>query len=143
MREVHACRLPLAEEPGLGFERALALVRSEVAGQVHVAPDALEGSEGTLAPNPGVALRWRLLTAPGVDDRLWTLRWQRPHEHDADLAWELGVDVALDGPRAWVDVRLALRPVGYRVLPVRFDPEPPALVGTCSTPWRWSKTAGT
>lgn len=90
---------------------------------------ALAGDDGSLAPSPGVSLRWRMLTAPGVEDRLWTLRSQRPHADDADLAWNLNVDVALEDGRTWVGVRVALSPTGHRLAPVRFDIRPPALVG--------------
>lgn len=129
MRDVYACRLPLVEEGPSSFNRVLALLRRELVEDLGLDGTALDAKEGSLSPHAGVALRWQLLTAPGVEDRLWTLRLQRPHEYDAELTSHVNVDVALESGAVWVGVRLALRPTGHRVLPVRFEIRPPALVG--------------
>lgn len=129
MRDVYACRLPLVEEGAHAFQAAVDLVRETVAGDAGVSPASLEAMEGSLAPKAGVELRWRLLSVPGDQDRLWTLRWQRPHDSDADLLWHLHVDVGLEAGACWVGLRLALRPLGRRVVPVQFEICPPALVG--------------
>ena len=129
MRDVYACRLPLVEDGPPAFQHALGAVRGHVRHELDLDEMALAGDEGSLAPAPGVALRWRLLTAPGVEDHLWTMRSQRPHDHDAELAWNLNVDVALEDGRAWVGMRLALSPTGRRLAPIPFEIRPPDLVG--------------
>ncbi|HUP69683.1 MAG TPA: hypothetical protein VM142_07685 [Acidimicrobiales bacterium] len=129
MRDVYACRLPLADGGAPAFEQALGLVRGEVVRDLGVMPTVFGDDEGSLALPSAVTLRWRLLVAPGVEDRLWTLRWQHPNEDDSELMSHLNVDVALEEGCAWVGVRLALRPTGHRVLPVHFDIRTPRLVG--------------
>ncbi|MBW3614363.1 MAG: hypothetical protein KY439_03520 [Actinobacteria bacterium] len=129
MRDVYACRLPLVEDGARAFERALELVRGEVARGASLTRASIEAADGLAAPEAGVELRWRLLSVPDEQDRLWTLRWQRPHPDDSDLVWHLHVDVALEAGAAWVGVRLALRPLGHRVVPLQFDIRPPGLVG--------------
>lgn len=129
MRDVYACRLPLVDGGSDAFERALALVQAHVRRELGLEEAAFRAIEGSLARAPGVTLRWGLLAAPGVTDRLWTLRVHRPHEYDADLAWRLKVEVALEADRCWVGIRTALSPLGHRVAPVRFDIRPPDLVG--------------
>lgn len=129
MRDVYACRLPLADEGASAFEQALRVVRDEVSRDLGLSPGVFDDDEGSLAPGGGVALRWRLLSPPGVEDRLLALRWQQPHEDDPELMAHLNVDVGLEAGSAWVGVRLALRPTGHRVLPVRFDIRPPRIVG--------------
>lgn len=128
MRDVYGCRLPLLGTGTTSFERALQVVRAEVTGALGLDPTALDADQGSLTPRPGVVLRWHLLTAPGVDERMWTLRWQRPHDGDPDVAGHLSVNVGLEYDAAWVIVRLALRPMRRRVLPVRFDVRPPEVV---------------
>lgn len=56
------------------------------------------------------------------------MRWQWRHDDDAELMWHLHVDVALEAGVVWVGMRLALRPLGHRLLPLRFDVSPPTLV---------------
>lgn len=129
MREVYACRLPLADPGVPAFERALDLVVSEIRGDIGLSPAALDTEEGSFSTGTGVSVRWHLLSASGVEDRLWTLRCLRPHEDEADLVWCLTVDVALENGRPWVGVRLGLRPTGHRLLPVRLDIRPPAIAG--------------
>lgn len=129
MRDVYACRLPLAEGGAPAFEQALRLVRGEVVREMGAMPTVFGDDEGSLTLPGGVTLRWRLLAPRGVEDRLWTLRWQRPHQDDSELTSHLSVDVALESGAVWVGVRLALRPIGHRVLPVHFDICTPPLVG--------------
>ena len=129
MRDVYASRLPLVDTGMEAFERAFALVQAHVRRELGLEEVAFRAVEGSLPQAPGVSLRWGLLAAPGVADRLWTLRVQRPHEYDTGLAWHLKVDVALEADRCWVGIRTALSPLGHRVAPVRVDIRPPALVG--------------
>ena len=129
MRDIYACRLPLVDTGSDAFARAIALVKTYVRQEVGLGEGGFHGDEGSLAPGPGVSLRWRLLAPAGIPDRLWTLRRQLPHEYDPDLAWHLNIDVALEAGRCWVGIRTALSSHGHRVAPVRFDNRPPALVG--------------
>lgn len=76
VRDVYACRLPLDGDGRLAYERAVGLVLTQMTGQKPQARDAWIG--GSVDRGAGSSLRWRLLSAPGVGDRLhcWPL-WRR------------------------------------------------------------------
>jgi hypothetical protein len=125
MRDVYACRLPLAGDGPLAFDRAVGVILAHTA----IGANETRRDSGSLSPSPGTALRWRSLNAEGLDDRLWTLWSDRPHENDPELSWALTVRVGMEAGRAWVAFQLGLRSLGYTLTPVHFDLEPPTLVG--------------
>ncbi len=126
MPDVYACRLPLGREGSEAFERAVRFVKAEVARLTGL--DLPEGWSGSHDPRPGVSLRWRLLEAPGLEDRLWTLSWEQALAGDPDTAWVLTVQVGVEDGATWVVVRLGQFPRGRRMARIPPDVEPPWLV---------------
>ena len=128
MPDLYACRLPLAETGPAGFERAVEVVRKE-APRAEGVEALIEGDTGSSVPAPGASVRWRLLTAPGTDDRVWTLWWHQADDEDPELSWTLSIRVALEGERTVVGLQVGLESLSMRLSPVRLEVEPPPLVG--------------
>lgn len=128
MPDFYACRLPLAETGAAGFEQAVEVVRREPP-RAEGLDAPVVGDTGSLAPAPGVSVRWRLLTAPGTEDRVWTLWWHQADDEDPELYWTLSVRVALEGDRTVVAVHAGLESLSSRLAPVRLEVDPPPLVG--------------
>ena len=126
MPDVYACRLPLVHEGREGFGRVVAFVKAEAARVTGLG--GLKGWTGSHEPGAGSSLRWSLLDAPGLVDRLWSLSWEQALARDPDTAWVLTVQVGLEDPTTWAVVRLGQFPRGRRMAPLSPDVEPPWLV---------------
>ncbi len=100
-------------------------VLADLQGEVPVRQDQ---ASGALDLEDGTSLRWRLLGAPDLDDRLWTVWVDRPHDEDETLSWALTVRVRLEGGRTTIVVHLGLRSLAYELRPERFRTEPPSVV---------------
>ncbi len=121
MQDLFACRLAVQGEGAKAFDELRNAVMEDVAEGFGA--KALDAPDGSLALEGGGTVRWRLLVAPDRTLRLWTLWWDRPYSGRSDLTWMLTAKVTLEAGRAAVILHVGVRPVGSRLLPLRFDVE--------------------
>lgn len=127
MPDLYAYRLPLEGNGVERFTEAMFLLREEVGRNVGV---DITGEHGSAVSPSAATLRWRMMTAPGSGDRVWTLLWETPVPGDAETSWVMTTKVGLDTGRASVILRLGVVTRGFRMRPIPLGVEPPPLVLT-------------
>lgn len=125
--DLSAYRLPLWGNGVDGFRKAMDLVREDVGRTVGL---EITGEQGSAVSASAATLRWRMMTAPGSDDRVWTLLWETPVPGDPDTSWAMTTKVCLDAGRASVIVRLGVVTRNFRMRRIPLGVEPPPLVLT-------------